>query len=106
TGRTGTSNGRGYKKSGDRYLINVEHMDESQAVSRFKFLAEAGLDINISVFKKMTFTFGAYYSLGLQRIEEVDVRYKINDIPYEGTMISRGSGWNFHIGLTLPVYSL
>jgi hypothetical protein len=42
---------------------------------------------------------------GLQKIEEVDVTYEIDNQTYEGTMISRGSGWKFNLGLTLPLYS-
>jgi len=68
-------------------------------------LAEAGMDVNFAVFRGLKLTVGAHYSLGLQKIEEVDVTYEIDNQTYEGTMISRGSGWKFNLGLTIPLYS-
>lgn len=97
TGLTGTGSGS--------YGARVEYTFESRAVSQNKFMAEAGLDVNISVFRNVTLALGAQYSLGLQTVEEVEVTYQINSQTYEGTMISKGSGWKFNIGLTVPLYN-
>ncbi|SMO79366.1 hypothetical protein [Fodinibius sediminis] len=96
TGLTGTSSG-----SYGRY---VEYETVGRTVNKHKFLAEAGMDINFAIFRGMKLTVGAHYSLGLQKVEEVDVTYEINNQSYEGTMISRGSGWKFNLALTLPLY--
>ena len=98
TGVTGYSTGRG---SYGNY-VEYEHID--RAVNKNKFLAEAGMDINFAIFWGLKLTAGAHYSLGVQKIEEVDVTYEIDNRTYEGTMISRGSGWKFNLGLTLPLY--
>src|SRR6056297_968999 len=96
TGLTGTSSGS--------YGSYVQYQTVERAVNKNKFLAEAGMDINFAIFRGLKLTIGAHYSLGLQKVEEVDVTYKINNQTYEGTMISRGSGWKFNLGLTLPLY--
>jgi len=97
TGSTGTSSGSfgGY----------VEYQTVDSAVNKNKFLAEAGMDMNFAILWGLKLTVGAHYALGLQRIEEVNVTYEIDNRMYEGTMISRGSGWKFNLGLTLPLYS-
>lgn len=99
TGVTGYSTGRG------SYGNYVEYETVDRAVNKNKFLAEAGMDINFSIFWDLKLILGAHYSVGLQKIEEVDVTYQINNQTYEGTMISRGSGWKFNFGLRLPLYS-
>jgi hypothetical protein len=99
TGVTGASTARG------SYGNNIEYESIDRAVNKNKFLAEAGMDVNFAVFRGLNLTVGAHYSLGLQKIEEVDVTYEIDNQTYEGTMISRGSGWKFNLGLTIPLYS-
>ena len=68
-------------------------------------MAEAGLDMNFSVFRNLILTLGAQYSLGLQTVQEFDVTYQLNDQTYEGTVNSKGSGWKFNLGLKIPFYS-
>lgn len=97
TGFTGTSSGS--------YGNYVEYETVDRAVNKNKFLAEAGMDVHYAVFRGLKLTAGAHYSLGLQKVEEVDVTYNVDNLTYEGTMISRGSGWKFNIGLTLPLYT-
>jgi len=97
TGLTGTSSGS--------YGSYVQYQTVERAVNKNKFLAEAGMDINFAIFGALKLRIGAHYSLGLQKVEEVDVTYQVNNQRYEGTMISRGSGWKFNLGLTLPLYS-
>lgn len=96
TGLTGTSGGS--------YGGYVQYQTVERAVNKNKFLAEAGMDFNFEIFGNLKLTLGAHYSLGLQKVEEVDVIYQINNQTREGTMISRGSGWKFNFGLTLPLY--
>ncbi len=96
TGNTGTSSGF--------YGNYVEYETVNRAVSKNKFLAEAGMDMNFAIFWGLKLTIGAQYSLGLQKMEKVDVTYEVDNQRYEGTMISRGSGWKFNLGLTLPLY--
>jgi hypothetical protein len=97
TGLTGTSSGS--------YGSYVQYQTVERAVSKNKFLAEAGMDINFAIFGDLKLRLGAHYSLGLQNVEEVDVSYQVNNQTYQGTMISKGSGWKFNIGLTIPLYS-
>ncbi|MEX1136839.1 MAG: hypothetical protein WEB89_08045 [Balneolales bacterium] len=96
TGMTGTSSGS--------YGGYVEYQTVDRAVNKNKFLAETGMDINLAIFWELNLTVGAHYSFGLQKIEEVDITYETDNQTYEGTMISRGSGWKFNLGLTLPLY--
>jgi hypothetical protein len=96
TGMTGTSSGY--------YGNYVEYETVDRAVNKNKVLAEAGMDMNFAIFWGLKLTIGAHYSLGIQRMEEVDVTYEIDNQTYEGTMTSRGSGWKFNLGLTLPLY--
>jgi len=100
--RTGIT---GYSTASGFFGNYVEYETVDKAVNKNKFLAEAGMDMNFVVIWGLTFTVGAHYSVGLQRMEEVDITYEINSRTYEGTMISRGSGWKFNLGLTLPLYS-
>lgn len=97
TGQTGSGGGS--------YGSRVEYSFENRAVSKNKFMAEAGLDVNFSVFRNLILTLGAQYSLGLQTVQEFDVTYQFNDQTYEGTVKSKGSGWKFNLGLKIPLYS-
>ena len=97
TGLTGISSGS--------YGSFVQYQTVDWAVNKYKFLAEAGMDINFRLFGDFKLILGAHYSLGLQKVEEIDVSYQTNSGTYEGTIISRGSGWKFNLGLRLPLYS-
>lgn len=97
TGPTGSGSGS--------YGSRVEYSFENRAVNKNKFMAEAGLDLNFSVFRNLILSLGAQYSLGLQPVQEFDVTYQLNDQTYEGTVKSNGSGWKFNMGLKIPLYS-
>lgn len=94
TGPTGMGSGS--------YGSTVEYNFETQAINKNKFMAEAGMDLNISVFRTLILSLGAQYSLGLQSVEKIDVSYQVNDQTYEGTVYSKGTGWKFNIGLKFP----
>ena len=68
-------------------------------------MAEAGLDMNISIFWNLTFTIGAHYSFVLQPMEKIDLTYLISNETHEGTVVSKGTGWKFNAGLKLPFFS-
>src|SRR5699024_3345414 len=97
TGPTGTASGS--------WGTAVEYSTQNSAVNKNKFMAEAGLDVNFSVFRNLILTAGALYSLGLQPIEKLNVSYQINDQIYEGVIHSKGSGWKFNLGLRILLYS-
>lgn len=89
------------------YITPSERIDytaENSSVSTNKFFAEAGLDANIALYRKIDLTIGAQYSLGLQKIEKMDVSYQINQgRTYTGTVYSKGSGWKFNVGIKFPL---
>lgn len=78
----------------------------SNVVNKNKFLAEAGVDLNIYPFRHFILTAGITYSYGLQRIETTDVTYRLNGEEATETLISKGSGLNFHVGLRIPIHIL
>lgn len=92
-------------KGGGSYGSRVKYTIESKAVNKNKFMAEAGLDVNISIFRNVTLKIGAQYSLGLQPMEKANVTYTINEQTYHGTLISKDSGWKFNIGFLFPLFS-
>lgn len=89
---------------GGRYGSAVEYTFETYAVNKNKFLAEAGLDINISLFRSLKLELGAHYALGLQAMEKIDITYQINNETNSGTVVSKGTGWKFNAGLMIPLY--
>ena len=103
-----TSRRTGYLGSVEgSYITPSERIDysaENSSVSKNKFFAEAGLDANIALYRKIDLTIGAQYSLGLQKIEQMEVSYQINQgRTYNGTVYSKGSGWKFNVGIKFPL---
>ncbi|GAA5520862.1 hypothetical protein LQ318_03920 [Aliifodinibius salicampi] len=94
TGLTGTGSGS--------YGSAVEYSFETHAINKNKFMAEAGIDLNISVFRTLILSLGTQYSLGLQSVERIDLTYQVNNQIYEGMVYSKGTGWKFNIGLKFP----
>lgn len=89
------------------YITPSERIDysaENSSLNKNKFFAEAGLDANITLYRKIDLTLGAQYSLGLQKIEQMEVSYQINrGRTYSGTVYSKGSGWKFDVGIKFPL---
>lgn len=75
----------------------------SNVVNKNKFLAEAGLDVNIYPFRHFMLTAGISYSYGLQRIETTDITYRLDGEEATETLVSRGSGLNIQVGLKIPL---
>lgn len=71
-----------------------------------KFTARAGVDLNIYPFRHFIVTAGVSYSYGLQQIETTDVTYSVDNEEFSETLISRGNGVNFHVGVKIPFYIL
>ena len=104
-GHLGSGSGSFQYGFGSETVTPVEYSSDSYAVNRNKFLAEMGLDITIPLYRSLLLTFGGQYSLGLQPIDKTNFDYIINEErSYSGSLKSRASGWNFNIGITLPVY--
>ncbi len=78
----------------------------SSVESKSKFLAQSGIDLNIYPFRHLMLTAGVSYRYGLQRIETTDVTYNLDGEEITETLISRGSGLNFNIGVKIPIYIL
>ena len=105
TGYTGSSEGSFSYNAGSETVTLVHYSTKDYAVNKNKFLAEMGLDITIPLYRSFLLTFGGQYSLGLQPIEQAYFTYTINEEhSYSGTLKSRASGWNFNIGITVPIY--
>lgn len=75
----------------------------SNVVNKNKFMAEAGVDLNIYPFRHFMLTAGITYSYGLRPIEKTNVVYQLDGEEASETLISRGSGLNFHVGLKIPL---
>ncbi|MDX1641444.1 MAG: hypothetical protein R3220_07085 [Balneolaceae bacterium] len=75
----------------------------SNVVNKSKFLAQAGVDLNIYPFKYFLLTAGVSYNYGLQRIENTDVTYRLDGEEMTETLVSRGSGLHFQVGLRIPL---
>lgn len=75
----------------------------SNVVNKNKFLAEAGVDLNIYPFRHFMLTAGISYSYGLQPIENTNVTYRLDGEEITETLVSRGSGLNFQVGLRIPL---
>lgn len=78
----------------------------SSVVNKNKFLAEAGMDLNIYPFRYFILTAGATYRYGLQQIETTDITYKLDGEEFTETLKSRGNGFNFYIGIKVPIHIL
>lgn len=77
----------------------------SLGVNENIFLAEAGLDLNFKLSWVLTLKLGARYSYGLEPIERTEITYQFNGQTYTGAVKSSASGWNFNIGLVIPIYN-
>jgi hypothetical protein len=75
----------------------------SNVENKNKFLAEAGLDLNIYPFRHFIITAGISYSYGLQRIETTDITYSLNGEETTETLVSKGNGFNIQVGLKIPL---
>lgn len=75
----------------------------SNVENKNKFLAEAGLDLNIYPFRHFMLTAGISYSYGLQRIETTDITYSLNGEEATETLVSRGNGLHIQAGLKIPL---
>lgn len=96
TDMTGTGSGS--------YGSAIAYEFKTYGVNKNKFLAEAGLDVNISLLRSLDLELGAHYALGLQTMEKIDITYQINSETYSGTVVSKGTGWKFNVGLKIPLY--
>ncbi|HET6528525.1 MAG TPA: hypothetical protein VFG39_07210 [Balneolaceae bacterium] len=106
TDTTGISSDVVTNFSGAGNANRVEYEAISRAVNKNKFLAEVGLDLNFQLNWIFVLKVGARYSFGLQPIEKTEITYQINNgETYTGTLVSDGSGWNFNVGLVIPIYN-
>lgn len=78
----------------------------THVVNKNKFLAEAGIDLNIYPFRHFILTAGVTYNYGLQSIETTDVTYSINGEEFTETLVSKGNALSFHVGLSIPIHIL
>ncbi|HEX6981490.1 MAG TPA: hypothetical protein VF181_01910 [Balneolaceae bacterium] len=104
TDTTGISSGITANFDGSGNSIQYDTI--SRAANKYKFLAEAGLDLNFQLNWIFVLKLGARYSFGLQPIERTEITYQLNSgETYTGTLVSDGSGWNFNVGLVIPIYN-
>lgn len=89
--------------SGENFM-EIESV--SNVVNKNKFMAEAGLDINIYPFRHLMIIGGVSYSYGLQPIEDTYVTYKLGDEEFTEVLESKGSGLNFHVGIRIPILTM
>lgn len=81
----------------------VEVRSVSNIVNKNKFLAQAGVDLNIYPFRHLILTAGVTYRYGLKNIETTAVTYRLDGEEMTETLVSDGSGLNFHVGLKIPL---
>lgn len=78
----------------------------SNVANKNKFLAEAGVDLNIYPYRHFIVTGGITYSYGLQRIETTNITYRLNGEEATETLVSKGSGLNFQVGIRIPLVNI
>lgn len=80
-----------------------EATSETRSPNKIKLLAEAGLSLDIPLFRYLILNVGATWSLGLQTHDVLEFTYQhVDDQEYTGSIKSRGNSRNFNIGLRVP----
>jgi hypothetical protein len=106
TDTTGTSFNKAAKFGDSGNTDQIEYDTISLSPNKSKFLAEVGLDLNFQLNWIFVLKAGVRYSFGLQPIERTEITYRLNNgETYTGTLVSDGSGWNFNVGLVIPIYN-
>lgn len=84
----------------------VQYEYFSRIPNESKFLGEVGVDLNFQLTWIFLLKLETHYSFGLRPVEETEINYRINGGElHTGTLVSRGSGWNFGVGIVIPIYN-
>lgn len=85
-------------------LSNTYEGKISYNLSKWYFLAEGGLNIDILFAKGLIFTFGSRYCQGFNDVAKVDIGYRIDRAFNIGNLSSKGSFYALHTGIKYPIH--
>lgn len=85
-------------------LSNAYEGKVSYNLSKWYFLAEGGLNLDILFAKGLIFTFGTRYCQGFTDVAKVDIGYRIDRAFNVGELTSKGSFYTLHSGIKYPIH--